>query len=308
MTYFFVNLKRFDVPASLGGVCPVPDPLDWIESVAKELEDVPFLHADSALVFLLPESLVIPFRRALASWADSGDSPVGVGVQSVFRSDVSPGGNFGAFTSNLPAAAALAAGATWALVGHSEERLDKSELMQMVYAGSGPSDTRVSTAVGEVIAREAVAAARRGLNVLACVGETAEERGEGTAEVIQQRVRAVLTDQLKSLSRAWRDLDHPTELVIGYEPRWAIGPGKTPPGSEYIGFVAEHIQETLSGLLGERPPVVYGGGLKTANAAEISGIPSVSGGLIALTQFTGEIGFTVGGLREIVKTYYGSNA
>jgi triosephosphate isomerase len=90
------------------------------------------------------------------------------------------------------------------------------------------------------------------------------------------------------------------QVAIGYEPIWAIGPGKTPPDAEYIGFVSRLIKDKSKALYGIEVPVVYGGGLKPENAKSISGVDSINGGLIALTKFTDEIGFHVDDLKEII--------
>ena len=93
------------------------------------------------------------------------------------------------------------------------------------------------------------------------------------------------------------------EVVIGYEPIWAIGPGKTPPDGDYISFVAEPIKKLVSEELGLKLKVVYGGGLKKENAAMLGSLSAVDGGLVALTRFTGEIGFYPRELGEIVDEY-----
>ena len=107
MREIFVNLKRFDVPKSLGGICPFDNPKDWIEWVVDEsvkyglgkLEDI-------RLTYLLPEALLIPAIEKLASYPVEETSNLNIGCQGIFRENVVPGGNFGAFTTNLPAAAA----------------------------------------------------------------------------------------------------------------------------------------------------------------------------------------------------------
>jgi triosephosphate isomerase len=92
-------------------------------------------------------------------------------------------------------------------------------------------------------------------------------------------------------------------VVIGYEPLWAIGPGKIPPGQEYIAFVSELIKGVAKAEYGMDVPVVYGGGLKVENAAMIAGIPTVDGGLVGLTRFAAPIGFDVDGLASIIAEY-----
>ncbi|MFC1534953.1 triose-phosphate isomerase, partial [Thermodesulfobacteriota bacterium] len=142
-----------------------------------------------------------------------------------------------------------------------------------------------------------------GINVLFCVGETAEERSEGAFEEQKPKIKEVLRSQLAIGLKGTEKYHSLKKIVIGYEPRWAIGPGKTPPGSEYIGFVSSLIKEEVKGLYGYEPTVVYGGGLKEENAVMISKVKSVDGGLIALTRFTGEIGFEPEGLRSIIQKY-----
>ena len=325
MVQFFVNLKRFDVARGRGGICPEPYPATWIRNVANELDELGLGSTDDySLVFLLPELLIVPFAEALGSRDPERVRGIAYGVQSVFRADVQPGGNFGAFTSNLPASAARGSGSTWAMIGHSEERADKSSLLERLgpaLAEHGMTMSRSTEApasramheqsvrrsaakvVNQVVADEAARAAEAGLNVLVCIGETAEERGEGNLTDVSERVRSVLDDQLSPLVDVWRQLKDDVQLAIGYEPRWAIGPGRTPPDKEYIGYVTDYIRMTLEKQLGHAIPVVYGGGLKTDNAGEIAAIDSVEGGLIALTSFTGQIGFTTRGLAQIIEAY-----
>ena len=91
-----------------------------------------------------------------------------------------------------------------------------------------------------------------------------------------------------------------SRVVIGYEPVWSIGPGKTPAGREYITKIARFVKERTGGL-----DVVYGGGLKVDNAKMLASIGEIDGGLIALTRFQGEIGFYPDEYLEIIKTYLG---
>ena len=91
-----------------------------------------------------------------------------------------------------------------------------------------------------------------------------------------------------------------SRVVIAYEPIWSIGPGKTPADRPYIEKAAKFIKEQTDGL-----DVVYGGGLKADNAAMLASIPEISGGLIALTRFSGDIGFYPEEYLEIIHTYLG---
>lgn len=257
MKYIFVNLKRFDVPRSLGGICTQTDPNQWIGQIMKQSEDIDGVN----LVYLLPEALILP---AMANKPVN----VAIGSQSVYREDISIGGNFGAFTSQLPATAARHYGCTWTMVGHSEERKDKDN---------------------KWLNQQLVCAANAGLKLLYCVGEKTEEL-KNRFDVI----RSQLQEGLKDVK---------AQAVIGYEPIWAIGPGKTPPDADYIAEISQFIKEETNKLFGYEPAVVYGGGLKESNAAEIASVNTIDGGLVALTRFQGEIGFYPEELKKIISKY-----
>lgn len=299
MLHIFVNLKRFEVSRKLGGVCDSESPKNWIESVMSEcVASGVAASKDMDLAFFLPEALILPAAGKLA--AGKG---IAIGCQSVYREDIRPGANFGAFTTNRPAAAAKAIGCQWALVGHSEERKDKlgiiAEFLSAVPSCT-PAPEAAPDAVSRLVNKEVLRALEAGLDVLVCVGESAEERGTGDTEQQQQRVKAVLKKQLELSLADTKAFFGTRKVVVAYEPIWAIGPGKTPPGPEYISFVASYIKEASKNLFGVELPVVYGGGLKEENAAAICAIPSVDGGLVALTRFTGAIGFYPADLQKII--------
>ncbi|MCI6547286.1 MAG: triose-phosphate isomerase, partial [Coriobacteriaceae bacterium] len=92
----------------------------------------------------------------------------------------------------------------------------------------------------------------------------------------------------------------PTRVVVAYEPVWSIGPGKTPADASYIQKVARLLKGCVPGV-----DVVYGGGLKADNARMLADIEEIDGGLIALTRFTGQIGFYPEEYAEIVRLYLG---
>jgi triosephosphate isomerase (TIM) len=73
-----------------------------------------------------------------------------------------------------------------------------------------------------------------------------------------------------------------------------------------MAFVSSFIKETVASLYGFTPPVVYGGGLKEENAKMLADIDTINGGLVALTQFTGDIGFYPDGLKKIIDIYLGA--
>jgi Triosephosphate isomerase len=277
MKHIFLNLKRFDVPRELGGVNEIAPMNTWGEYIVTTIQDElkKYSNGEIEFVIYMPEAHIIPAIRAL-----NLNGQLSIGSQSVYREDVSIGGNFGAFTTNRTASAIKAMGCTGTIIGHCEERKDKLGIMKE----AGVSDT---AAVNRLFNKEIKAALSAGMKVLYCIGESSEE------QAIRQEV-------LKSqIEIGLRDVDR-SNVVIAYEPIWAIGPGKIPPDKEYITRTAAYIKEVSGGL-----DVVYGGGLKADNAQMLASIPEISGGLIALTRFEGEIGFYPDEYLEIVKTYMG---
>ena len=181
----------------------------------------------------------------------------------------------------FPEAAMWEAGCEYVLIGHCEERNDKAGIL----AEAGVTDT---AAVNRLLNQEIRLAVEQGLTVLYCIGEKSEE---------QEHWQDVLGEQL----RVGLDGVDTSKVVIGYEPVWSIGPGKTPAGKDYITMIARFVKERTGGL-----DVVYGGGLKVDNAEMLASIDEIDGGLIALTRFQGEIGFYPDEYLEIIKTYLGN--
>lgn len=275
MKHIYLNLKRFDVPAELGGVNRIAPVKEWasyiIANTQEELKRYDRNEVEFAMYF--PEVHLLGAAKAKIE-----DSPIKIGCQSVYRADVSKGGNFGAFTSNRPAAAMVAAGCETTIIGHCEERNDKAGIL----AEAGIINT---DAVNRLLNQEIKCAIDRGMSVLYCIGEKSEE---------QKQWREVLGKQLEI---GLKDVDT-SKVVIAYEPIWSIGPGKTPADKEYITKIARFVKEKTSGM-----DIVYGGGLKEENAAMLASIDEIDGGLIALTRFQGEIGYYPGEYLEIIKLY-----
>ncbi|OCN01868.1 triose-phosphate isomerase [Clostridium sp. W14A] len=311
MRDIFINLKRFDVPREKGGVCPSEQPGKWIEGVMKDSVELGIgSFPDVNVVYFVPEALILPAQEALGCFPAERWGRLSVGCQSVFRDNIKKGKNFGAFTTNLPAASAYQMGCRWSIIGHSEERRDKQEIIgafQPDWNQNESSREKCAAAVDGLINREVLSAMEQGMDVLLCMGETAEERGGGSMEEQQDRVRAVLSAQLTRGLKGVADYLPKRKVAIGYEPIWAIGPGKTPPGEEYISYVSSTIKRIVQEQFGFKIPVVYGGGLKEENAEMLGGIESVDGGLVALTRFSGEIGFFTEDLKKIVEKYLSGN-
>lgn len=275
MKHICLNLKRFDVPKIYGGVNSIADVSRWGSYIVEHTQEALKAYDAETVDFLMyfPEAHILG-----AAAAKTGDSPVKIGCQGVFRENTAVGGNFGAFTTNRPASAAKALGCETTIIGHCEERRDKLGIM----AEAGLADT---AAVNRLLNKEIKEAAAQGMSVLYCIGETAEE---------QERWQEVLKEQLLT---GLDGVDR-SQVIIAYEPVWAIGPGKTPPDRAYIEKIAKFVKEVTGGM-----SVVYGGGLKADNAKMLASIPEIDGGLIALTRFSGEIGFYPEEYLEIIKIY-----
>ena len=277
MKHIYLNLKRFDVPVELGGVNRIAPVEEWGSFIVKNTQEELKKYDPAKVEF----GMYFPEIHLLeAAKAKTPRSPVKVGCQGVYRMDTAVGGNFGAFTTNRPAAAMKAAGCETTIIGHCEERNDKSGIL----AEAGVTDT---DAVNRLLNQEIKCAIDRGLSVLYCIGEKSEE---------QDHWQEVLGKQLEI---GLKDVDT-SRVVIAYEPIWSIGPGKTPADKEYITKIARFVKEKTGGM-----DIVYGGGLKQANAAMLASIPEIDGGLIALTRFQGEIGYYPEEYLEIIQLYLG---
>ena len=278
MKHLYLNLKRFDVPVEYGGVNRIAPLQGWGSYIVAHTQGGLKHYDPSQVEFVqyFPEAHILG-----AVGARCEGSPVQVGCQGVYRMNTAVGGNFGAFTTNRPASAARAIGCTSTIIGHCEERNDKAGIL----AEAGVTDT---AAVNRLLNQEIRLAVEQGLTVLYCIGEKSEE---------QEHWQDVLGEQL----RVGLDGVDTSKVVIGYEPVWSIGPGKTPAGKDYITMIARFVKERTGGL-----DVVYGGGLKVDNAEMLASIDEIDGGLIALTRFQGEIGFYPDEYLEIIKTYLGN--
>jgi triosephosphate isomerase len=148
--------------------------------------------------------------------------------------------NEGPFTGEISAPMLRELGVYGAIVGHSERR-------------------QLFAETDEAVAKRARAALAAGLFVIACVGETEEERERGeTKDVLRRQVSALEADD---------------NLVLAYEPVWAIGTGKTATPE-----IAQEAHAHIKSLLDA--PVLYGGSVKPDNAAELLAQPAVDGALV----------------------------
>lgn len=180
---------------------------------------------------------------------DTG-SPVVVGAQNGYL------GDYGAFTGEVSMAMLADLGVHLVITGHSERR-------------------HVLGEPDELVGKKTAASLDHGLRCILCVGETIGQREAGeTDEVNERQLRAGLADVKK---------ERMADVVIAYEPVWAIGTGKTAtPGDAQDAH--ERIRAVLGDLYGtdvaEATRIQYGGSMKPENAAELMDMPDIDGGLI----------------------------
>jgi len=160
----------------------------------------------------------------------------------------------GAYTGEISAAQLKDAGINWVIIGHSERR-----------ALLGESD--------EFVASKTKAALAGGLSVILCIGESLEEREAGTTI-------DVVTRQLKAVAGEVSDWSN---IVIAYEPVWAIGTGKvatTEQAQEVHAAIRKWLRETVSDKAAEETRILYGGSVTDKNSKELATQPDVDGFLV----------------------------
>jgi triosephosphate isomerase len=192
--------------------------------------------------------LVCPPATLIAEFADAArGASLSLGAQDCHPEPA------GAFTGDISAEMLKDAGASAVIVGHSERRMYHKETDAQVRA-------------------KALAARRAGLLAIACVGETRAERESGSAlAVVSAQLDGSLPDGLS-----------PDNLVVAYEPVWAIGTGLTPKPDEIAemhGFIRRYLCARFGSSL-ERMRILYGGSVKATNAREVHGITDVDGCLV----------------------------
>jgi triosephosphate isomerase len=162
----------------------------------------------------------------------------------------------GAYTGEISADMLLDIGVSTAIIGHSERR-----------AYFGETD--------EILAKKVVTALDKGIRVMFCFGEELEDRKSGNHFSV---VESQLKNALFSLdASAW------SNIILAYEPVWAIGTGETASpeqAQEMHAFIRKTIGEAFNTAIANGVSILYGGSVKPGNAEEIFGKPDVDGGLI----------------------------
>ena len=162
----------------------------------------------------------------------------------------------GAYTGEVSAAMVASTGANYVILGHSERR---------EYYNETP----------EILKEKVDLALANGLKVICCCGESLELREAGTYEDF---IKAELKDSLFHLSA-----EQFANIVIAYEPIWAIGTGKTATSDqaeEVHAFIRSFLAEKYGETVANDTTILYGGSCKPSNAPELFAKPNIDGGLI----------------------------
>ena len=201
-------------------------------------------HDDRTVIIFAPAVSLSAVANTLGSRRD-----VMAGVQNIYWAEK------GAFTGETSAAMARDAGASVALVGHSERR-------------------HVFGETNEQCAKKCAAAAKAGLSFMLCIGETIEQREAGETErLVKRQLREGLT-QIENLISV--------DFSIAYEPVWAIGTGLTASAAD-ASAIHTVIRSELRDMIGTRAnqiPILYGGSVNSTNAAGLLRAPEIDGLLV----------------------------
>lgn len=198
----------------------------------------------------------------------SKNSNIGVGAQNMYYKDS------GAYTGEISPVFLKDIGVEYVILGHSERRQYFKE-----------DDSEIN--------KKVVAALDHKLKPILCVGETLKQREAGEAfDVVSAQVKGCLKD-LES-----RNLD---DLIIAYEPVWAIGTGKTATSrdaNEVIGFIRKQLIELCGNDMAEKTRILYGGSVKSSNIKELMNMSEIDGALVGgasldAKEFSGIVKFNL---------------
>ncbi|MDJ0277268.1 triose-phosphate isomerase [Sphingomonas sp. 2R-10] len=227
---------------------------NWkMHGLRGQLAEIEAIDAAAAAAPKVDVALCVP--ATLVHHAAAVAKVLRIGGQDVHANDR------GAHTGCVSAEMLAEAGATIVIVGHSERRADQNETSHDAWA-------------------KAAAARRQGLDVILCCGETEAERDAGRAErVVQAQIEKSVPE---GASGDW--------FTLAYEPRWAIGTGRTPSPDE-IAQVHAIARAKLRQMVGDAADgirILYGGSVTGANAATILAIDDVDGALVGGASLTAD--------------------
>ncbi|PIE10912.1 MAG: triose-phosphate isomerase [Rhodobacterales bacterium] len=217
--------------------------MNGLKADLTELEALTVAHPSPGVDMLLCP----PATLISAAAAHAGDA-LAIGGQ-----DCHPNVS-GAHTGDISARMLKDAGASAVIVGHSERREDHEESSEIVRA-------------------KAKAAQDQGLMAIVCVGESlAQREAANTLDIIAGQLSSSIPDSSTALN-----------LVVAYEPIWAIGTGKIPTLAqigEVHDFIRARLERRFGAGVGRGVRLLYGGSVKPGNAADIFGVPNVDGALV----------------------------
>lgn len=192
----------------------------------------------------------VPFVDISTAQAEIKGSDVKLGAQNMFYEDK------GAFTGEISAPMLKSLGVSHVILGHSERRMLFSE-------------------TDELINKKMHSAISHGITPILCCGETLEQREAG---VTMDHITGQIAADLDGIGK-----EAAADIIIAYEPIWAIGTGRTATKTEAEEACAG-IRQYLSGLYDHNTAdgirILYGGSVNAGNAGELFGMPDIDGGLI----------------------------
>ena len=220
------------------------------EAVALINELKPLLaNAEAEVVFCPP---AVSLAAALEATKGSN---IGIGAQNMYFEES------GAFTGETAPNMLTEMGVKYVILGHSERRQYFAE-------------------TDETVNKKVLKALEHNLIPIVCVGESLEQREQGITEDL---VRLQTKIALRSVPA-----ERAKEVVIAYEPIWAIGTGRTATNeqAEEVCAAIRKVLKELYGGVAEEIRIQYGGSVKPSNAKEIFGMPNIDGGLVGGASLT----------------------
>ena len=221
---------------------------NWkMNGVTEKLQDIEFLakiHQHSRIEIVICPPATLIYQAVQMT----DNSNLRIGGQNCHHNTSGP------HTGDISAEMLRDLGAKYVILGHSERRHDYDEH-------------------NKDICNKAIAAINCNLTVIICVGETARQRSEHTTfDVVDTQLKECIPN-----------IKNACQLVIAYEPVWAIGTGQTPTADQ-IYLVHSHIREQLNNQLdpsiASEIGLIYGGSVNPSNATDIFAVPEVNGALV----------------------------
>lgn len=217
---------------------------ETIELISELKNSLSDLETDMGVIVCPPYTSLETAKTLLK------DTSIGLGAQNMHQADS------GAFTGEVSADMLKSVGCEYVILGHSERRTIFKE-----------TDEQINEKIKKAISS--------GLKPIFCIGETLEERESGKTEnVVQTQIK----NGLSGISES--ELEN---LIVAYEPVWAIGTGKTASpeqAQEVHKFIRKLLSDLYSEKFAENTTIQYGGSVKPDNAAELFSQPDIDGGLI----------------------------